>query len=259
MDQKEGTLTSPLIVGAPIQPPSVKAAVAFAETKLPRSSTGTLLDQGIEVGSHLRGRDAELIARMATKSEAPPYVRKSGDAQAPTKNHSTLGNEALDLTLSRRYGHDFSRRFGVGVSLYMKMLRLLTYTYIVMGLFQLPLLVSFISGTANVDAADESSSGGFEVMSLANVPQHNETLTWGSLSQRGVFIALTWFDCASISIFMAASIFLLVKTRQFDTDIDLIQTTPADYTVIVENIPGDVDDANEIKAFFESLLIEEMR
>ena len=71
--------------------------------------------------------------------------------------------------LPSRSGHEFSRRFGVGVSLYMKMLRLLTLTYTVMGFLQLPLLVSYISGDSNVDAADEAS-GGLEFMSLANVP-----------------------------------------------------------------------------------------
>ena len=65
----------------------------------------------------------------------------------------------------------------------MKMLRFLSITYVLMGVLQLPLLVSYIIGDSNVDAADETS-GGFEIMSLANVPQLNETLSWGSLNQK---------------------------------------------------------------------------
>ena len=69
---------------------------------------------------------------------------------------------------------------------------------------------------------------------------------------------MTWFDCASICVFMAACIFLLQKQNQFDKDIDMIETTPADYTILVEGLPGDVDDPNEVKKYFETLLANEM-
>ncbi|GMH98910.1 hypothetical protein TrST_g6876 [Triparma strigata] len=236
--------------------PSVTVAEEFAQQKVARVFDGDgLIPLTTQVGSHLRKRDQAVITRMGQKSDPPPYMRNSSNPAL-----SRLGSglsEAVEEAQAKRSGHEFSRRFGVGVSLYMKMLRFLSITYVLMGVLQLPLLVSYIIGDSNVDAADETS-GGFEIMSLANVPQLNETLSWGSLNQKQVFVAMTWFDCASICVFMAACIFLLQKQNQFDKDIDMIETTPADYTILVEGLPGDVDDPNEVKKYFETLLANEM-
>ena len=70
---------------------------------------------------------------------------------------------------------------------------------------------------------------------------------------------MTWFDCASICVFMVACLFLLQKQHQFEKDIDMIETTPADYTILVEGLPGDVEDPEEVRKYFEGLLANEVR
>jgi hypothetical protein len=74
-----------------------------------------------------------------------------------------------------------------------------------------------------------------------------------------VFILLTYFDCASILLFVAATLFLIKRQKEFDDDIDLIETTAADYTVCVTNLPQDVDDPRELKQYFEAVLSSEVR
>ena len=96
--------------------------------------------------------------------------------------------------------------------------------------------------------------GGLESTTLANVPPNNETLTWGGLDQSEVFVVLSCFDAVSITIFMITCCVLIRKQDAAIEDNDLIQTTPSDYSVSVEDIPADVRDPIEIKRYFENLL-----
>jgi len=185
---------------------------------------------------------------MGKKSDAPAYRRASSILTDAASQHEETQS-----------GHQFARKFGVGVSLYMKMLKFYAYVYGAMAILNIPALVAFVMGKKNVSDGDEVSGAGLEVFTLANVPQSNSTsLSWGSLTQPHVFTLLTYFDCASIALFMAATMFLIKRQKEFDDDIDLIETTAADYTVYVENLPADVDDPAEIKEYFESLLASEM-
>jgi len=59
-------------------------------------------------------------------------------------------------TENHRSGTEFTKKFGVGISLYMKMLKLFMVTYVVMGVIQLPALVCNIVGLGEGEAADLS-------------------------------------------------------------------------------------------------------
>jgi hypothetical protein len=165
---------------------------------------------------------------------------------------------STDRTEDVRSGHHFARKFGIGVSLYFKMLKVLSMCFLAMGFVNIALLYSYLQGSANIDEADNVQGGGLSSTTLANVVQSHNSLTWGSLSQRDVFVAISAFDCVSITIFMVTCMFLIIKQDACIEDDDLIQTTPADYTVAVTNIPQDVRDPLEIKRYFETLLMKTM-
>ena len=195
-----------------------------------------------------------------------PLLAASSDAAIDSNNtkhqntkHQSPQSMEIDRNCDVVAGHHFAKKFGVGTSLYFKMLKLLSATFAAMGLLNTALLQAYISGDANINEADEVQGGGLESTSLANVVQTNQTLSWGALNQEQVFIALSYFDCVSICIFMATCLVLLQKQAACVDDDDLIQTTPSDYTVCVTNLPHDATDPLEIQRYFETLLKLYMR
>lgn len=62
-----------------------------------------------------------------------------------------------------RSGLAFTRKFGSGISLYMKALKLLTFTFAAMSLLSTPALVAYIMGGGEGEVVDLS------VTTLANV------------------------------------------------------------------------------------------
>jgi hypothetical protein len=175
-----------------------------------------------------------------------------------------------------RSGLAFTRKFGSGISLYMKALKLLTFTFAAMSLLSTPALVAYIMGGGEGEVVDLS------VTTLANVrstlPYSLTTPTssanslarfarplahfarplartqfpevdslgetavmhWGGLTQREVFIMLSYFDAAAILLCFVAFVFLIFKQGQFESDSDALQTTPSDYTIFVDKLPDDV-------------------
>ena len=156
----------------------------------------------------------------------------------------------------QRSGTTFTKKFGAGVSLYLKMLSLFAWTFAGMGLLSIPSLTAFIMGHGEGEVADLSFT------TLANLPEvdslgnHVEMEPWGSLDQCEVFILLSYFDAAQIVLCMASFLFLIYKQHQFEADTDILQTTPGDYTIIVSNLPDNVEP-EEISKYFEKVLSHE--
>jgi len=89
-------------------------------------------------------------------------------------------------------------------------------------------------------------------MSLpVHIPMH-----WGSLDQASVFVLLSYFDTASIVLCMCGFLFLIYKQKQFEEDADILDTSPGDYTILVEGLPDDVC-AQELAEYFEAVLSHE--
>jgi len=76
---------------------------------------------------------------------------------------------------------------------------------------------------------------------------------WGPMDQRQIFIMISYFDAVAMFLCMIMFLFLIGKQKQFESDTDILQTTPADYTIFVDNLPDDVG-AEELSDYFERAL-----
>lgn len=94
----------------------------------------------------------------------------------------------------------------------MKMLKLFSITFAVMGVIQLPALVCMIMGLGDGEAADLS------ITTLANLPEldslgNHVMVYWGSMDQRKIFVMLSYLDCLAISFFMVVVLILIHKQK----------------------------------------------
>jgi len=84
------------------------------------------------------------------------------------------------LSENLRSGLAFTKKFGNGVSLYMKMLKLLSILFAFCGLLQVPALTAFFMGHGEGEAADLSMT------TLANLPEKDSIGgEWAKGSERG--------------------------------------------------------------------------
>ena len=256
--------------------PSMGAARKLALSKLPQNDEHTnkckrslfedesdsmLIPLTINVGSHFKLRDGKLIKQLGLKAK---------------KKHQNANVNDL-VTVQEQAGSFFVRKFGTGISLYLKMLRYLSIVFLIQGLLGLPAIIFYARGLggseSNSSDSDRLQSLGMSDLTLMNVRQtlsSNATSgsepedgnLWFGLSQSGMFTLLAYFDIASISFFVAASLVLIRKQREFDCDMDLIQTTPRDYAVYVRGLPAGravpLCDAQSVASHFERLLLSRM-
>jgi hypothetical protein len=116
---------------------------------------------------------AQAVKRMAHKSGRNLFVEApSTEAEGHHQYHHHQ-DPTSSLSVHKTCGHRFARKFGIGVSQYMKMLKFYTFVYLGMAVLNIPALVAFLSGTRNVSDGDEVTGAGLEAFTLANVPQTN--------------------------------------------------------------------------------------
>jgi len=133
------------------------------------------------------------------------------------------------------------------------MVKYLGLVFTVLSCMMFPSITYYFGGELALNYGEQGN--GFEVTTLANVVQSNVTdaALWG-MDQKTTFVFLGGVDvCASV-FFLICCMFLIRRQKQFSKDIDIIETTSADYTIIVENLPPDVIYAEEVRDYFFNVM-----
>jgi len=299
--------------------PSLVIAKKHAKSLLPRDPDGNLFghSSNYHVGSHFRRRDGDAIRQFGYKSS--PNQQRLYSNTTDSKNRAKTPAELEDA----RSGLAFTETFGIGTSLYLKMVKFLGVIFTFLSILQIPALKVYFTGAEKLTYG--GAIIGFEKTTLANVNQNSSTTEMWGLGERDIFLVLGWFDVMTSITFTVAILFLIKvrndnyvshelldlslankvthsaqenlpgsmfpSTRQcrirqpiispllphctypfttfpplctpkkqyiFEKDMDVIETTPGDYTVLIEGLPKDIIWVEEVRDFVGTVMRQKL-
>eukprot|EP00899_Mesostigma_viride_P018898 jgi/Mesvir1/27009/Mv20716-RA.1 len=142
---------------------------------------------------------------------------------------------------------------GAGISMYFLLLRGLIWVMLVLCVLSLPIMAMNYHGGNLHDIIERGTLGGFgDAVNVTSGEPFRMHFGRVKLNKSIVSVGMSVFELISVLAFLGAAIYLQRKQTKMGREADRNFTTINDYSIMVTEIPEDVEEPEELATFFQS-------